>query len=185
MAHPVSFFQISAADGKPLQAFYQTVFSWKLSLGPGDPIAMVAPEKDGIPGGVGSSQDGSSNVTVYISVDDVRAHLDLVSQAGGQVVMQPMELPGGMGSIAGFTDPAGNWIGLWQSPPKKPAPARRAAVKASARRAPAKKKIPQSAKPSAAKPSAAKTRAKTSAKKGARAAAPKSAKPAKKKRGRR
>ena len=45
------------------------------------------------------------------------------------------ELPGNMGSIAGFTDPAGNWVGRWQEPAKK-----RAAPKMAAKK-PAKKPV--------------------------------------------
>jgi predicted enzyme related to lactoylglutathione lyase len=135
MGNPVNFFQISAADGAPLQAFYKQIFGWKTSIGAGG-MMMVAPEKGGIAGGVGSSQNGGSNVTVYVDVPDLGAHLGKVEKAGGRVVMPPMELPEGMGSIAGFLDPAGNWIGLWQAAKK---PARRAPPKRPAK-APAKKK---------------------------------------------
>jgi predicted enzyme related to lactoylglutathione lyase len=91
-------------------------------------MLMVEPEKGGIAGGVGASQSGTSSVAVYVDVPDLNAHLGKVEQAGGKIVMPPMELPEGMGSIAGFLDPAGNWIGLWQAP-KKAAPARRAPAK--------------------------------------------------------
>lgn len=42
-----------------------------------------------------------------------------------------------MGSIAGFIDPAGNWIGLWM-PGKAAAPKRSAAPKKAAKKAPKK-----------------------------------------------
>jgi hypothetical protein len=110
-------------------------------------MAMVDPEKGGIAGGVGPSRDGNHNVTVYANVDDIAAHLKRIQDAGGEIAMPPMELPEGMGWIAGFTDPAGNWVGLWQ--PGKPPPAAKkaarkpakkaAAKKASAKKAPAKK----------------------------------------------
>jgi predicted enzyme related to lactoylglutathione lyase len=135
MANPVNFFQITAADGGPLQAFYKKVFSWKMSAGPSG-MMMVASEKGGIAGGVGASQNGGASVAVYVDVPDVSAHLTKVEQAGGKTAMPPMELPGGMGTIAGFFDPAGNWIGLWQAAKK---PARRAPAKRRAKAAPKKK----------------------------------------------
>src|SRR5216683_5558438 len=143
MANPVNFFQISAADGKPLQTFYKKVFAWKMTSAPGTgDMSMVAPEKGGIPGGVGSSQNGSSSVAVYVSVSDVSAHLKKVEEAGGTTAMLPIDLPGGMGTIAGFVDPAGNWIGLWQAAkkPARRAPAKKASSKRTAAKKPARKK---------------------------------------------
>jgi predicted enzyme related to lactoylglutathione lyase len=150
MAHPVTWFQISAREHGPLQQFYQDVFDWKMSPSPdGSPMAMVQPDKGGIPGGIAASQDGNSNVTVYINVDDLGGHLVKIEGSGGRVAMPPMELPGGMGHIAGFVDPAGNWVGLWQ-PGKKPAAPRAAAAKkkkpAPKRKAAAPKRPAKSAK---------------------------------------
>lgn len=137
MGNPVNFFQITAADGGPLQTFYKQVFAWKTSPGPSG-LMMVKPEKGGIAGGVGASQNGASSVAVYVDVPDVNGYLAKVEQAGGKTAMPPMELPGGMGTIAGFSDPAGNWIGLWQAAKK---PAKRAAAKRRPKKAsPAKKK---------------------------------------------
>src|SRR5689334_23138731 len=113
-----------------------------MSPSPDGTMQMVAAEKGGIAGGVGPSRDGNHNVTVYANVDDIAAHLKRIQDAGGEVAMPPMELPEGMGWIAGFTDPAGNWVGLWQ-PGKPPAPAKKAArkpaKKAAGKKAPAKK----------------------------------------------
>lgn len=136
MGNPVNFFQISAAEGGPLQAFYKKIFAWKTNMGPGG-MMMVGPEKGGIAGAVGASQNGASSVAVYVDVADIGAQLTKVEQAGGQIALQPMELPGGMGTIAGFMDPAGNWIGLWQAPKKavKRAPAKRPAKSAPKKKA--------------------------------------------------
>src|SRR5258708_40084722 len=140
MGNPVNFFQITATDGGPLMSFYKQVFSWKTSSLP-DGTMMVASEKGGIAGGVGSSQNGGASVTVYVDVADIGAHLSKVEQAGGTTAMPPMELPGGMGTIAGFKDPAGNWIGLWQAAkkPARRAPAKRAPAKRRPKAAPKKK----------------------------------------------
>lgn len=150
--HPVNWFQISGPNGKELQKFYQRIFSWKMSPLPGSgDMQMVAPEKDGIAGGVGTSMNGQASVALYITVGDIAAYLAKVHQAGGQMAMAPMDLPNDMGRVAGITDPAGNWIGLWQAPSKGAAP------KASA----SKKKASSKAKP-AASPKKKKTKKKSS-----------------------
>src|SRR5262249_8289518 len=122
VAHPVTWFQISGKDGSALEAFYREIFDWKMSPSPDGSMQMVSPEKGGIAGGVGASRDGNSNVTVYANVDDIAAHLKKIQDSGGEVAMPPMELPEGMGWIAGFTDPAGNWVGLWQPGAQAQAP---------------------------------------------------------------
>lgn len=139
MAHSVSFFQISGKNGKKLQSFYKSVFGWRMSVMPDAPMAMVDKEGDGIPGGVGASQNGTPNVTVYVTVDDVDKQLKKIGKAGGTTALQPTPLPNDMGTIAGFTDPEGNWVGIWQpvkpqaAPPKSAAP-RRAPKKAAPKR---------------------------------------------------
>ena len=71
-------------------------------------------------------------------------HLKTIQKAGGKTELSKMALPAVMGFIAGFSDPAGNWIGLWQ--------AGVAPAKAKAKAAPKKAKaVPKKAK---AKPAA-------------------------------
>ncbi len=146
MGHPVNWFQISGKNGKKLEAFYKKVFAWKMNTMPGAPMALVDAEPGGIAGGVGASQDRTASITVYVSVSDVVEHLKLITQAGGSPAMPPMDLPSGMGAIAGFLDPEGNWVGLWQPDPLKGG---------------AKAGAPKAVKPS--KKTAAKTSSKTQA----------------------
>ncbi len=99
-------------------------------------MGMISPDKPGgIGGGVGASRDGNPSVAIYVNVKDLNAHLQKIEAAGGRTMMPPMDLPAGMGSIAGFSDPEGNWIGIWQPPKKmtKRATARRPAKKAAAK----------------------------------------------------
>ena len=114
MANPVQWFQIQGKNYKALQAFYKKVFGWKGSATPnGDGGMMIAPEAGGIPGGIGPTMDGSAcSSSVYISVDNLNAYLKKVVKAGGKPAMPIMDLPGGMGSISGFIDPAGNFTEL-------------------------------------------------------------------------
>jgi predicted enzyme related to lactoylglutathione lyase len=160
--HPVNWFAITGPNGKELQKFYKRLFSWEMKPlpGPGD-MVMVSAERDGISGGVGTSQNGQASVALYVTVGDIAAYLAKAHEAGGQMAMPPMDLPNDMGRIAGISDPAGNWIGIWQAPSKGPAPS-----------AP-KKKVAGAPKKKAK--AAAKTAAKTTKKAAAK-------KPAKKKR---
>jgi predicted enzyme related to lactoylglutathione lyase len=114
MGNPVSFFQIQGGDAKGLTAFYKKVFGWKMAPARDTGgMMMVAAEAGGIAGGIGASLDGNKSVSVYVSVTDLERNLARIKAAGGQPAMDPFELPGGMGRIAGFIDPVGNWIGLW------------------------------------------------------------------------
>ncbi len=138
MTHPVNWFQIQGRDGKGLQAFYKQVFGWQMDPGP-DGMSMVKGEAGGMSGGIGASMSGASSVAVYVGVPNLEAQLGKIKKAGGKQAMPPMELPQGMGRIAGFTDPGGNWIGLWQAGKAMTAPTKAPAKKASAKKASAKK----------------------------------------------
>jgi hypothetical protein len=70
---------------------------------------MVPAQTPGIGGGVAGSE--KAMVTVYVGVDDLQAALDKAESLGGKTVSAPMDVPGGP-SIATFTDPEGNVVGL-------------------------------------------------------------------------
>lgn len=152
MPHPVNWFQIQGRDAKEaksLQTFYGKVFGWKMTPAPdGSGMAMVSRDAGGIDGGISASMDGSRSVAVYVGVQNLEAHLAKIKSAGGQGALDPIELPKGMGRIAGFADPSGNWIGLWQpSAPAKAAPAKKAAPKKAPAKKAAKKPARKAAKP--------------------------------------
>ena len=166
MSHPVNWFSIQGPNGHALQQFYKQVFGWAMKPQPGaGEMMMVDAAKGGIPGGIGASSNHQPSVAVYVSVGDIDAVFGKIQRGGGRMVMPKTELPGNMGSIGGFTDPAGNWIGLWMPPSEAAAPKRSASKKKSA----TKKK--------AAAPRAAPKKAAAAPKAGAGAAK----KPAKKK----
>lgn len=112
MPNPVIHFEIKGADKGRLQDFYRTAFGWNVDASNPMGYGMVeAQDGRGIGGGV----DGdASGVTVYIEVDDPKAYLEKVQSLGGTVVMDVTEIPG-MVTMAQFSDPAGNVIGLVKS----------------------------------------------------------------------
>lgn len=131
MSHAVNWFSIQGPNGHALHQFYKQVFGWAMTPMPGPGEMMMVPaQKDGIPGGVGASTNHLPSVAVYVNVGDIDAVFGKIQRSGGRMAMPKSELPGNMGSVAGFTDPAGNWIGLWMPPAKAAAPKRSAADKA-------------------------------------------------------
>jgi predicted enzyme related to lactoylglutathione lyase len=157
MSHAVNWFSIQGPNGHALQDFYKQVFGWSMKAMPGaGDMVMVDPPKGGIPGGISTSMNHQPSVSVYVSVGDIDAVFGKIQRGGGRMAMPKTELPGGMGSIAGFTDPQGNWIGLWM-PNKAAAPKRSAAPKkTAAKKAGGAKASAKSAKKSAAKSTAKK-----------------------------
>lgn len=161
MSHPVNWFSIQGPNGHALQQFYKQVFGWAMKPQPGaGDMMMVDAAKGGIPGGIGASSNHQPSVAVYVSVGDIDAVFGKIQRGGGRMVMPKTELPGNMGSIGGFTDPAGNWIGLWMAPPA--AASKRSA--SSAKKKSATKKKTSGAKTSTKKASATKAGAAKSTK---------------------
>jgi predicted enzyme related to lactoylglutathione lyase len=115
MGKPVVHFEIIAPDGKKLQKFYADAFDWKVDADNPHDYGLVSPQDDrGIGGGIGAGPGDSSYVTVYIEVDDLQAALEKIRDEGGEVTMEPMDIPGAV-TMAQFKDPAGNLIGLVKS----------------------------------------------------------------------
>jgi predicted enzyme related to lactoylglutathione lyase len=54
--------------------------------------------------------------SVVISVDDIKAAMQQVEEAGGKVLGEPMDIPG-IGSYVSFTDTEGNRVSLLQALP--------------------------------------------------------------------
>lgn len=114
MANPVAWFEVTGPDAGALQRFYTELFGWAIDASNPMSYGMVQAQEGGIAGGVGPSPDGSAQVTFYVSVPDLQAALDRAGQLGGTTVTPPMEVPDGP-TLAYFTDPAGNRIGLMKA----------------------------------------------------------------------
>jgi uncharacterized protein len=110
VTNPIAHFEIMGKDAIRLQAFYASVFDWKLS--PPMPemgnYSLFDSEGQGIGGGIG---EGDPRVTVYIQVGDLQAYVERVTQAGGRMLMPPTPVTDTV-TIALFADPEGNTIGL-------------------------------------------------------------------------
>jgi len=112
MGNPVIHFEITTKEPEKLQSFYSGAFDWKIDADNPMDYGMVDTGGD-IPGGIGGTMDPNypGHVTFYIQVDDPDAALAKVEELGGKTLMSTESVPGGP-TIALFSDPAGNTIGL-------------------------------------------------------------------------
>lgn len=136
------------------------MFGWQLHPMPGSDMLGVPSSTGGIPGGIGASPlHQPASVAVYVTVGDIDAQFGKIQRAGGRMVMPKTELPGGMGTIAGFHDPAGNWIGLWQHGAKAAQGSRASAKASSTKKKSGAKKAGGAKKKTASAPATSKKKA--------------------------
>jgi predicted enzyme related to lactoylglutathione lyase len=113
MGNPVVHFEVGGQDAAALQSFYGSLFDWKIDANNPMNYGMVD-TGEGIGGGVGPAEE-PKHLTFYVQVADLQAALDKAEKLGGKTTMPPMDVPDGP-TIAQFTDPAGNLIGLIKGP---------------------------------------------------------------------
>jgi predicted enzyme related to lactoylglutathione lyase len=113
MGHPVVHFEVLGQDRDALVKFYGEAFGWKISTD--NPVGYGVVDTDaggeGIPGGIGSAEEGPGWVTFYVEVPDLDGTLQKLEHLGGKKLAGPMEVPGGP-RLALFSDPEGRTVGL-------------------------------------------------------------------------
>ena len=114
MPNPVVHFEITGKDGKALQEFYGKLFDWHVATDNPMGYGMVDTHAGGINGGISASEDGMSQVTIYVEVDDPDAFLKKVESMGGKTVVPTTVIPD-MVTFALFSDPEGHVVGLVKS----------------------------------------------------------------------
>jgi len=108
VGEPVAHFEIHGSED--LRSFYADLFDWDVDADNPMHYGVVNTHGEGgISGGI--AEDDESWVTVYVQVEDLQAALDKAEKLGGKTVQPPMDVPGGP-SLAIFTDPSGNRMGL-------------------------------------------------------------------------
>ncbi len=112
MTRPIVHFEIMGRDGAKLQDFYRALFGWKIDAGM-PAYGLVQPGIGGPEGGPGGGigTDDKPRVTIYVQVVDLDETLKKAEALGGKTVAPPTDVPGGP-TIAQFSDPEGNVIGL-------------------------------------------------------------------------
>lgn len=111
---------LTAPDLDGAAKFYGELLGWDTSEAPDDDDAYGGYqlfEKDGNQvAGLMEPQDENQppSWNVYIAVEDIEATMEKAKEAGGEVIVEPMDV-GDQGRIAFFSDPTGAALGLWQA----------------------------------------------------------------------
>jgi predicted enzyme related to lactoylglutathione lyase len=111
-ARPMVNFEIVAKDPAAQAAFYRQLFNWEI---PDGPLAQIPPGIGGPEAGIGGHirAGDSPGVSIYVQVREIRASLERVKELGGEVVLEPFDIPNGP-TLAAVTDPEGNPLTLVQ-----------------------------------------------------------------------
>lgn len=123
--NPVVHFEMPAEDKARVKKFYETTFGWQMQqLGPEMQDYLLAAtseldenkmhiHKGAINGGFyQKGQDGTSTHLV-ISVENLPKKMEEVKAGGGEILGEPMEIPG-IGNFVMFKDTEGNRVGMLQ-----------------------------------------------------------------------
>src|SRR3981081_2805153 len=113
MGNPVTNFEMNSADPAKERTIYTNVVGWKMNFMPENNYTFVDTDAGGkgIGGGIGPLRGPKPFVTFYVVVKDPDASVKKAVQAGGTVVF-PATKVGPTTTIALFSDPDGNVIGL-------------------------------------------------------------------------
>ena len=112
MPNPVMHWEIQTKNPEKVQKFFAELFDWHVD--PNNPMNygfVDTHTEEGINGGIGAAEGGQNQVTVYVQVDDLESYLSKAESLGGKTVMPVTEIPGVV-TLAMFSDPEGNVIGL-------------------------------------------------------------------------
>ncbi len=111
-ARPVVHWEITAVDPVRQADFYRQMFNWDIRDGAlmQIPAGLGGPE----PGPAGHiRQSEHSGVSLFVQVLDLRQSVDKVRELGGQVTVEPFDVPDGP-TVAFVEDPEGNPLALVQ-----------------------------------------------------------------------
>ena len=122
---PVVHFEMPAEDKARVKKFYEEVFGWDMQqlgsdmsdyilAGTTDVDENQMPKTPGaINGGFYQKGDQGTSTHLVISVDNLEDHMEIVKKAGGQILGEPMDIPG-IGKFVMFKDSEGNRVGMLQ-----------------------------------------------------------------------
>ncbi len=98
MGRPVVHWEFWSEDPEKVSDFYKKVFDWEIRHIPEMNYRMVETGgTGGINGGIMKPQKGPwpGKLSLYIDVDDLDAYGKKIQEAGGKVVVDKMDVPGG------------------------------------------------------------------------------------------
>jgi predicted enzyme related to lactoylglutathione lyase len=123
--NPVVHFEMPYKDPKRVSKFYSEVFGWDMQgTGPemGNYIVAQTAETDEnrmvktpgtINGGFYDLQKADPEPSVVISVEDIEKKMEIVKNAGGEILGEPQDIPG-VGKWVSFRDTEGTRVSMLQ-----------------------------------------------------------------------
>ena len=124
--NPVVHFEMPYDNRQRMAAFYQSAFGWQTQMLGAEMgnyvVAHTTETVDGMVSTPGTINGGfyerkadwpAQHPSVVIAVDDIRAAMQQVAAAGGEVLGEPMEIPG-IGQYVSFMDTEGNRVSMLQ-----------------------------------------------------------------------
>ena len=125
--NPVVHFELPYDQAARITQFYQSVFGWKtqvLGEDMGNYVLATTAESDARPGSPAGAIDGgfyprkpdwpAQYPSIVIGVDDIEKSMADVCSAGGEVLGDPMNIPG-IGLYVSFLDTEGNRSSMLQA----------------------------------------------------------------------
>ena len=116
MGRPVVHWELWSEDPEKVSEFYKKVFDWEIRHMPEMNYRLVdTGGEGGINGGIMQPQKGPwpGKLAFYIDVDDLDAYTSKITEAGGKIVVDKMDVPG-VGQLSLFEDPEGRVLGMWK-----------------------------------------------------------------------
>ncbi|GAB3656652.1 VOC family protein [Ramlibacter alkalitolerans] len=123
---PVVHFEMPYDDRERIARFYQEAFGWQLQMmgaEMGNYVLATTADQDGPPQGKRGAINGGffprqadmpgQHPSVVVAVQDIAASSRKVKEAGGEVLGEPMEIPG-VGLYVAFYDTERNRLSMLQ-----------------------------------------------------------------------
>ncbi|MDO5648087.1 VOC family protein [Paracoccus sp. (in: a-proteobacteria)] len=113
------WYELTTTDLPGAGAFYSDILGWDVTdSSSADMTYHLARTPAGMVAGIAPQQDTDipPNWLIYFAVDDCDAAVQAITDAGGQILMPAMDMPG-TGRFAVATDPQGAAFGLMQPEP--------------------------------------------------------------------
>ncbi|WP_416418186.1 VOC family protein [Paenarthrobacter aromaticivorans] len=110
---------LMTSDTEKAKSFYSALFGWTYETGDQEKYGgYITASKDGrMVAGIMQKQADMGAMpdvwSTYLRTDDIKATTEAAAAHGGQVLLEPMEVPE-QGSMAMFGDSSGAAIGAWQ-----------------------------------------------------------------------
>ena len=128
--NPVVHFEMPFDDRARMAKFYEHAFGWQMQLLGADMgnyvLATTTETVESGPKNPGAINGGffprnpdwpAQHPSVVIAVDDIHAAIRQVADAGGQVLGEPMAIPG-VGQYVSFMDTEGNRVSMLEPIPR-------------------------------------------------------------------